>query len=538
MAKNKSNFPSGLSIGQPNYSSIDLSNIHRTTLDMGKLVPIFTEAVLAGDQFNFDIEHFVRTMPTIVPIMDNVDIKFNAFYVPYRVLWEHYPDWLTGNDTYKLLGTPKPTLPKFRLALDNDQTDSQKYPNGRLCDYLGVPSQKYSRDQVVPDFSLFPVLAYNKIFLDWYAPQRWVELANDGNFQELFWLKADLNTIKKNPSVQPDEYHPNFQGGLRKKLFELKTVNTNPDYFTNALPTPNLYQEVQIPFWNKEGDEFIIYGDQIDQVEQGMATFGPDHQVQGGIANKLKLATISQLRENVALQHFLEAMQVGGGRYMETMKVIWGQDIPDGTLQRSEYIGGDVHPIFFNEVESNATTQEGNLGDVGGKPVSAGKSQHHSFKAEEHGIFMVLAHVVPKRSYTNAVDKKLWIINEPTDIPNKHFEGIGDQPIYKYELNGEFYYQDEEMPIFGYVPRYFEWKGSQDKYTGEMRHSLMHWHLGAPSSYYKDYDGINPDFLKVNPRNDIFNVVNEPDKIFGAFQLNCTVKRGLSFNPMPGVAYI
>ena len=178
------------------------------------------------------------------------------------------------------------------------------------------------------------------------------------------------------------------------------------------------------------------------------------------------------------------------------------------------------------------------LGDVGGKPVSAGKTQQHSFKADEHGIFMVLAHVVPKRSYTNAVDKKLWLFDEPTDIPNKHFEGIGDQPIYKYELNGDFYYKDEELPIFGYVPRYFDWKGSQDKYSGEMRHSLMHWHLGAPSSYYNDYQGINPDFLKVNPRTDIFNVVKEPDKIFGAFQLNCTVKRGLSFNPMPGVSYI
>lgn len=531
MAKNSSNFPSKQSIKDPDYSTFDCSHVHRTTLDMGKLIPIFNEAVLAGDKFEFDISHFVRTMPTIVPIMDNVDLKFNAFFVPYRILWDYFPDWLTGNDTHKLTGDPKPVIPKWRMSNPNQLG---KYPNGRLADYLGVPSFN-NQTSVDVNFSLFPFLAYQKIFLDWYAPQRWVEYANQaGSDTTYFWLKKYLQQIKKSPVTAPNIFLPNGLG-FTKELFNLRTVNTNNDYFTNALPTPNLYNEVRIPFWNKDNDAFLIA---TDPHVQGVSEFRPDdYDGNLHLYNSEKLATITQLRENIALQHFLEAMQVGGGRYMETMKVIWGQDIPDATLQRSEYIGGDIAPIFFNEVESNAITDNGTLGDVGGKPVSAGKTKKLSFKADEHGIFLVLAHVVPKRSYTDVVDKKLWMLTEPTDIPNKHFEGIGDQPIYDYELTGRF---SEDPSIFGYVPRYFDWKGSIDKFSGEMRHSLMHWHLGLPSNYFNSSTlrTIGPEFLKCNPRTDIFNIPEEDDKVFGVFQIDLKVSRGLSHNPMPGVTYI
>ena len=148
------------------------------------------------------------------------------------------------------------------------------------------------------------------------------------------------------------------------------------------------------------------------------------------------MATIRELRENIALQHFLETMQQGGGRYMETMKLIWGQDIPDATLQRSEYLGGDVTPIFFNEVESNAGTPANALGDVAGKPVSGGRGSNINFKADEFGVYLCLAHVVPKRSYSDAIDLKVWKFDKPTDLPMKHFENLGDEAIYSSELIG------------------------------------------------------------------------------------------------------
>ena len=101
--------------------------------------------------------------------------------------------------------------------------------------------------------------------------------------------------------------------------------------------------------------------------------------------------------------------------------------VPDATLQRSEYLGGDVTPIFFNEVESNAGTDANALGDVAGKPISAGRGSNINFKADEFGVYLCLAHVVPKRSYSDAIDLKVWKFDEPTDLPMKHFENLGDK---------------------------------------------------------------------------------------------------------------
>ena len=207
------------------------------------------------------------------------------------------------------------------------------------------------------------------------------------------------------------------------------------------MPTPTLFNDVKIPLFNNSVDAYDgfdiakVYDDHNVVVDK-LVRRGFNDETNVFFDNTLRMATIRELRENIALQHFLETMQQGGGRYMETMKLIWGQDIPDATLQRSEYLGGDVTPIFFNEVESNAGTDVNALGDVAGKPISGGRGSNINFKSEEFGVYLRLAHVVPKRSYSDAIDVKLWKFDEPTDLPMKHFENLGDEAIYSSELIG------------------------------------------------------------------------------------------------------
>ena len=236
------------------------------------------------------------------------------------------------------------------------------------------------------------------------------------------------------------------------------------------------------------------------------------------------------------MQQFLEKMQYGGGRYIETMKVIWGQDIPDATLQRPEYLGGDVIPLFVNEVESTSETQYAKLGDVGGKPVGAGRFEDIEFQVDEFGVYMVLAHVVPKRSYADAMDR-MWLQKDVLDFPLPDFEGIGDQAVYSYEFNGKAWHDDynNTYGVFGYVPRYSEYKGQLDRFSGELRNTLKHWHLGMTAEDFGNIKEISPEFIECKPREDIFNV-NEPDKLLGTFQMNITANRKLSNNPLPGLA--
>ena len=346
-----------------------------------------------------------------------------------------------------------------------------------------------------------------------------------------------LQYFKKSPGGKFFNWSADNTDYYYNQLFQLRNVNWNNDLFTQALPTPTLFNDVKIPLlndnvWNDEGLELYLgYNNslQITRTGENYVTGQP-------FDNTEKMATIRQLRENIALQHFLETMQQGGGRYMETMKLIWGQDIPDATLQRSEYLGGDVTPIFFNEVESTAGTDDNSLGDVAGKPISGGRGSNINFKADEFGVYLCLAHVVPKRSYSDSIDIKVWKFDEPTDLPMKHFENLGDEAIYSSELIGS---SGIDGQIFGYIPRYLRWKGATDRYSGELRHTLKHWHLGTTSDEIGNYPTISPTFLEAKPRMDIFNVNDgETDNIFGVFNFDMQVNRGLTYNPQPGLQYI
>ena len=96
-----------------NFSKFDLSHTHKTSMDMGQIVPIACIPTLPGDKVNVDVDAFIRGMPTIAPIMDKVDIKINHFYVPYRVLWSRFEEFISHSDKHKLRGDEKPTIPVF-----------------------------------------------------------------------------------------------------------------------------------------------------------------------------------------------------------------------------------------------------------------------------------------------------------------------------------------------------------------------------------------------------------------------------------------
>lgn len=524
-------------VGAKDYSTFDLSHLHRTTGDMGMLIPISTKMCLPGDKWKVSVDSFVRGMPTIVPILDKVDIKINHFYVPYRVLWNRFEEWYTQNNTWKGTGQAEPTPPVIWVS--QQINPGAKYPSGRLSDYLGISKywKKQTGVQDPPPISAFPHLAYQKIFLDYYAPQRWVQyLQDNGTAHELATLRAQLEKVRRGDGGGIGNFNTNA-------FFEkMRYVGWNHDYFTNALPTPELFDGSRILIQDPTRDDtgFLITEPTGSESRRTLGFADSNQQDPAGYDNYEKLATVRDLRRSIAVQHYYEALSYSGGRYMETHKVIWGQDIDNHTLQRSQYIGGDVVSLFVNEVESTASTSEASLGDLAGKPVGGGQSSSEFFECDEFGIYMAIAHVVPKRSYSDAMDRSLFFTTKAEDLPNPLFQGIGDEAVYKYELTGKAFDGEGEryQNIFGYVPRFSNFKTSLDRFSGEMRNSLLHWHMGTTAEELDEFKTVSPEFIKCNPRNDIFQVPNESDKIIMAFQLNATVQRKLAINPMPGMSWI
>ena len=275
-----------------------------------------------------------------------------------------------------------------------------------------------------------------------------------------------------------------IQNGLHK-------VGWSQDYFSMALPTPTLFNDVKLPITTlkslannslevilkktqfdgdvnslgypmiKEDEDPSIFENDFFYSTGSKNKFGPTGDYQSSeVFNFNNRATYRDFREHLVMQHFLEKMQIGGGRYAENLETIFGVKISDGLIQRSEYLGGSVNPLFVNEIESTADTKTSNtgskLGDLAGKPLGAGKTNHFECYCEEYGLVMAIAHIVPKRTYTNTLDKSLWVFDNILDLPIPGFEGVGDEALMGWELDGK------GQQVIGYVPRYENWRRSWD----------------------------------------------------------------------------
>jgi len=114
----------------------DLSHSRKFTMNMGDLVPIMVQDVIPGDSFQVKMEGLIRMMPMIAPIYHNVNAYMHFFFVPNRIIWDEWEDFITGGKN----GTAAPVFPRFYN--DTPQNFSPKLGIGTLADYLGFPSKQ------------------------------------------------------------------------------------------------------------------------------------------------------------------------------------------------------------------------------------------------------------------------------------------------------------------------------------------------------------------------------------------------------------
>ena len=554
------------------YSTFDLSHFHKTTMDMGDLVPIATIPTLPGDNIEIDVDAFVRAMPTIAPIMDKIDLKINHFFVPYRILWEKWQDFITQSDEWKTDNDAhKPALPTLEVIVSSQEGEStgnwKDYMAGKpvgndsekewitknnrilkLLNYIGYNSTYASFGKQ----SLMPILAYNKIFQDYYVPQRFVQYLQKNNItHSLIKQKRILKKFKtlsspdvfleyENKTLSTGQKWRWFKNFAEHELFELKKVYWNQDYITSALPEPTLFGDVKLPLFS----ESVANADRYFQLNEANAISFLDTP---NNRNNNLIANVRDLRKAVSLQHYMEVLTQSGGRYIEALETQWDETVNPELLQMSQYIGGSVIPIFTNEVEATAATEQKPLGALAGKPLGAGGTEKQQFHAQEYGVYMCLAHIVPKRSYTNATAKFLKEL-DVLDFPNPAFEGMGDEAVYNYELG----LNDTPFHIYGYTPRYSHYKMMLDRYSGDFQASLKHWHLGEDWSSFKNSPKgfitnnvvgnflpsnfeVTPESIEANPRTDIFQVPEEDGKFFGTFNFRIQAGRKLHYNSPMGL---
>ena len=475
---------SKVAMPRPQTNTFDLSHDRKFSGKIGELMPISVMEVVPGDKFNIKATNLTRFAPLITPIMHQASVYCHFFFVPNRILWPNWENFISGGED----GLADPTFPTVDLTIPT------QYGVQTLADYLGLPTGNQ-----LTDVSALPFAAYQKIYQDYYRDENLITKTDvsvsDGT-------QSSVDTIE---------------------LASMKKRAWQHDYFTSALPWTQRGPEATIPLgttapinWQNNSTGTYVRdnntGNPISNVVfDGAAAFetGTSGQIKASIPSTtfvdfdnsdhlfadLSLATassINDLRRAFRLQEWLERNARGGARYIEIITAHFGVRSSDARLQRPEFLGGSSTPITISEVlQTSANASEPTpQGNMAGHGVSVGSSNYVSYRAEEHGYIIGIMSVMPKTAYQQGVPKH-WKKLDKFDYYWPSFANIGEQPIY----NEELYHQNtaEDAEVFGYTPRYAEYKYIPSTVHGEFRDTLKFWHMGR---IFQTKPVLNQDFIE------------------------------------------
>lgn len=470
------------------YNSFRLDNENTLTCDAGQLIPVFCRRLFPGDKIRMNSTAFVEFLPMLAPVRSDIDVTIHHFFVPYRLIWDDFEDWITGGKD----GTARPDPPKFNLAAR--WKDKTAVP-GSLYDYLNYPTNNdnttYSTIQSYFVSSL-KLRAYQQIFNDYYID---LNLTDEVDFSR----GSGNETTVTLPKIDKIRYR-----AWRK------------DYFTSALPFTQRGQAVQVqtadtlvklksltPYTMfKHADGTLVRDSDIKTDHDGNITDNDGSAIffdpNGTLGLDGGLFTIEDLRHYTAVQRFLEVNARGGSRYMENILSHFNVLGKDARLQRAEYLGGGKTPVIVGSIKQTSSSQDGTnaLGEMAGTAASAGGNNAFTYRATEHGIIMSIMSITPRATYFQGIDRE-DLFDDKTEWFWPEFQHLGEQDI----KNCELYFDpvanaDTNNATFGYSPRYAEYKFSKNEVHGQMRSTLMYWHLARN---FGNLPTLSDEFVRVKP---------------------------------------
>lgn len=493
-------------------SKFDRGHQLLTTINEGELVPIYMDEVLPGDTARVQLNGLIRMSTPIYPIMDNCYIDTYFFFVPSRLLWEHFENMFGENNTDYWAEKTEYSTPTCTIG------GKSGLANGSIGDYFGLPTEVTNALKV----NALPARAYAMIYNEWFR---------DENLEAplmLGYKKSDDGGTNEDPSKETSSANAidKTTNTNEATLYAMKPARAGKfhDYFTSCLPSPlknaeeiglqlsgpakvRMYDDRKLtqeftktielistnysnPTMynagnngeNYENSVALVSGkDENDSINSASAYLGAD-------LSNVTAITINDLRQAIALQHIFEADARNGTRYREFLSGTWGVTSPDSRLQIPEYIGGQRIAINVNQViqTSQTDTQTGQaLGNTAAYSLTTCSKQMVDYAATEYGYIIGLAVVRVEHSYQQGLATK-WTRKGRFTYYDPRLAALGEQPVYNREIFAQGTVKDDE--IFGYQECWADYRYKPSYVTGEMRSnykkSLDAWH------YADDYDTL------------------------------------------------
>ena len=198
-------------------SLFNMEHTVKFTAELGEVTPFECREVLPGDTFSCETTKVIRIQPLVAPIMDEIVCDTYYFFVPNRLVWEHWKQFMGEN-------TESAWAPQTSYVIPKLTAPEEGMLQGTLWDYFGLPVG-------VPGVraNALPFRAYAKIIDDWFRSEAVVNPINI--------ITSDYDDLASNGTDQVNDL---CLGGYPFKAAKFF------DYFTACLPAPQKGSPVEV----------------------------------------------------------------------------------------------------------------------------------------------------------------------------------------------------------------------------------------------------------------------------------------------------
>lgn len=601
----------------PHRSGFDIGRKNAFTAKVGELLPVYWDISMPGDKYKFNIEYFTRTQPVETSAYTRLREYFDFYAVPLRLLWKSAPSVLTqmqdinriqaSSLTQNLsLGTYLPSLSLsalsaslYYLAGNSIVPDGSKaftncfgFYRADLCykllSYLGYgnfvkdkttsrwwstslsvsSASDYTQQYIQNNYvNLFPLLAYQKIYQDFFRWSQW-EMTNPSSYNVDYFTGVQPSLVDRLPSLDSGYWNS-------ETMFDLKYCNWNKDMLMGVLPNSQFgdIAIVNIDMDSSAGSD-VVLGSAGKQSKVGVASAVasnsaavPFFALQASASNTLPVGSslradlsslqsqfsVLALRQAEALQRWKEISQSGDSDYREQIRKHFGVKLPQALSNMCTYIGGVSRNLDISEVVNNNLAAESDTAVIAGKGVGAGTGSF-TYTTDEHCVVMCIYHAVPLLDYSISGQDGQLLVTDAESLPIPEFDNIGMEVLPMTQIFNSPKASIVNLFNAGYNPRYFNWKTKLDIINGAFTTTLKSWVSPVTASLLSGWfgsgysgDDVNRDnkvvlnykFFKVNPSvlDPIFGVSADStwdtDQLLVNSYIGCYVARNLSRDGVP-----
>lgn len=608
----------------PHKAGFDIGSKNVFTAKVGELLPVYWDMAIPDCDYDIDLAYFTRTRPVQTAAYTRVREYFDFYAVPCDLLWKSFDSaviqmgqiapvqsktlldplavgtdipWCTLSDLSdgiffysggKPLGQTVTVPSGFGNIFGYNRGDTShklltylNYGNFVLLNGPNVGtstdrwwnasftasgvqnySQKYRNNNAV---SLFPLLAYQKIYQDFF---RWSQWENaDPTAYNVDYYTGSGNLFGPNGLASAVPLANAFW--KRDNMFSLRYCNWNKDMFMGLLPNSQ-FGDVAVVNLGDSGSGTIPVGflsdtdvfvqafnatsmkTVSDTSPMGIPGTTPVSARQAMVAriNNADVASFSilALRQAEALQKWKEITQSVDTNYRDQIKAHFGINTPASMSHMAQYIGGVARNLDISEVVNNNLRDDDSEAVIYGKGVGSGTGKMRYHTGSQYCIIMCIYHAMPLLDYAISGQDPQLLCTSVEDLPIPEFDNIGMEAVPATTLFNSARFGESLLNDFlGYNPRYWPWKSKIDRVHGAFTTTLKDWIAPIDDNYlYKWFDSkdgkaasISWPFFKVNPNtlDSIFAVaadsIWETDQLLINCDVSCKVVRPLSQDGMP-----